>query len=246
MEVDPQMSTTTSQITKEPLTYNFCSSFLGLLTRAYYSTQMKELYGRLIMVTDTIPTLRTLSRFYSLEFTLVLNRQNVIIPPLFPAPKFVVCSSKRRLSREPIQDKISVTESRNMSLLSLFLSLFYHIYLLLNPFLCVTISVLSALSSFNYVVHSPSPSFSERSAEVFDMISFSPRFLVLSQRESPSHKVALSVSCRVLLKSCDSSQLRSAITLQQTEQQIHNCKISIFPASFLCFCFDFFLSLKCL
>lgn len=64
---------------------------------------MKELYGRLIMVTDTIPTLRTLSRLYSLEFTLVLKRQNVIIP--HPAPKFVVCSSKRRLSREPIQDK---------------------------------------------------------------------------------------------------------------------------------------------
>lgn len=47
----------------------------------------------------------------------------------------------------------------------------YTIYLLLIPFLSATISFLSILSSFNYVVH---PSFGEKSAEVFEMISFSP------------------------------------------------------------------------
>lgn len=78
----PQSSTTTSQMTKEPFTVNVVvfSSFSSPAEKVYCSTQMKELYGRLIMVTNTIPTLRTLSRLYSLEFTLVLKRQNVIIP----------------------------------------------------------------------------------------------------------------------------------------------------------------------
>ena len=60
-----------------------------------------------------------------------------------------------------------------LSLFLLSLSL-YPIYLVLIPFLPATISFLSILSSFNYVVHSLSPSFGEKSAEVFEMISSSP------------------------------------------------------------------------
>lgn len=70
---------------------------------------MKEQYGRLIMVTDTIPTLRTLSRLHRLEFTLELKRS-------MPAPKFVVCSSKKEIRSGAIQDKKCGTDSRNMSL----------------------------------------------------------------------------------------------------------------------------------
>lgn len=70
---------------------------------------MKEQYGGLIMVTDTIPTLRTLSRLHRLEFTLELKRS-------MPAPKFVVCSSKREIRSGAIRDKKCGTDSRNMSL----------------------------------------------------------------------------------------------------------------------------------
>lgn len=62
-------------------------------------SQMKGLYSRLIMVTDTIPTLRTLIGFT--VYTRVLKRQNATIA----APKFVVSSPEKRSRQEPIRDK---------------------------------------------------------------------------------------------------------------------------------------------
>lgn len=105
---------------------------------------MKEQYGRLIMVTDTIPTLRTLSRLHRLEFTLELKRS-------MPAPKFVVCSSKKEIRSGAIRDKRCWTNSRNMSLSHTLCPIFFFLLHLLPA----TISSLPILSLFNYIVHSP-------------------------------------------------------------------------------------------
>lgn len=171
---------------------------------------MKDLYCRLIMVTDTIPTLRTLSRLYSLEFTLVLKRQNVIIP--HPAPKFMVCSSKRRLIKNQFKTK------KSLSFFFFSLSL-YDINFMLIPFLSATISFPSILSPFNYVVHSHSPSFGEKSAEVFDMSSFSrPCFLCLSQEAElfpgewtswpPLPRVLCTAMCSITVAVCPEQYIK--------------------------------------
>ena len=104
---------------------------------------MKEQYGRLIMVTDTIPTLRTLSRLYSLEFTLVLKRQNVITPPPHPHPEIcgLLIHEKIKSRTNSRQKKVwliaeiclflSLSLSLSLSLCPLSL---YPIYLVLIPF----------------------------------------------------------------------------------------------------------------
>lgn len=105
---------------------------------------MKEQYGRLIMVTDTIPTLRTLSRLHRLEFTLELKRS---MPP-----KFVVCSSTKeiRSGSNLRQKNVGLTAEICLSLAHTL----PHFLFVLHP-LSATISSLPILSLFNYIVHSP-------------------------------------------------------------------------------------------
>lgn len=109
---------------------------------------MKEQYGRLIMVTDTIPTLRTLSRLHRLEFTLELKRS-------MPAPKFVVCSSKKEIRSGAIRDKkMWDWQQKYVSLSRTHSAPFSFFFFVLHP-LSATISSLPILSQFNYIVHSP-------------------------------------------------------------------------------------------
>lgn len=108
---------------------------------------MKEQYGRLIMVTDTIPTLRTLSRLHRLEFTLELKRS-------MPAPKFVVCSSKKEIRSGAIRDKKMWHRQQKYVSLSHTLCPISFFFCVLHP-LSATISSLPILSLFNYIVHSP-------------------------------------------------------------------------------------------
>lgn len=121
--------------------------------------------------------------------------------------------------------------------LSLSLSLTLLHLLLLIPFLSTTISLLSILSSFNYVAHSLSPC--EKCAEVSGMISVGPPGFCVSVRGRliPRNWPSRPLLTQVLFKATCFITVEVRLNNTSNEQQIHNCQILIFSTSFFFFVF---------
>lgn len=186
---------------------------------------MKDLYCRLIMVTDTIPTLRTLSRLYSLEFTLVLKRQNVIIP--HPAPKFMVCSSKRRLIKNQFKTKKSLSffffRSHYTTLTSCSFLFSLQQFLFCQSCLLLITLFIPALPPLVGKVQKSLT----RAASVVHVFCVSVRRQSCFP-ENGRHGLPYQGS---FVQPCAPSQLRSAPNNTSNEQHIHSCKISIISTS---------------
>lgn len=107
----------------------------------------------------------------------------------------------------------------------------YDIYFKLTPFLFATISFLPILPCLLLIVlfiPPLSPSFGEKSAEVFDTSSFSPLgFFHDSVRERPSWPLIPRVFCKAMCS------ITVAVCPNDTinEQQIHSYKISVISTS---------------